>query len=123
MARIGCLAERNRSASSESLERSYDVDRTEEPKSPQALNFRHHRTVWKMAFTPMKLKPESGANRIKSADDAYSFMMYMRLSDRNKPHWQVAKQALNHASASAAGELLAWRTFRAAAEAEGWLAE
>src|SRR6202022_3370316 len=58
MARIGCLAERNRSASIESLERSYDVDRTEEPKSPQALNFSHHRTVWKMAFVPMRLKPE-----------------------------------------------------------------
>jgi len=27
-----------------------------------------------MAFTSMKLKPESGANRIKSADDAYSFI-------------------------------------------------
>jgi hypothetical protein len=69
-----------------------------------------------MAFIPMRLKPESGANRIKSADDAYSFMMYMRLSDRNKPHWQVARQALNHASASDAGEMQAWRTFRAAAE-------
>ena len=76
-----------------------------------------------MAFVPMRLKPGSGANRIKSADDAYSFTMYMRLSDRNKPHWQVARQALNHASASDAGEMLAWRTFRAAAEAEGWLAE
>src|SRR3984893_10598521 len=102
MARIGCLAERNRSASIESLERPYDVDWTREPKSPQALNFSHHRTVWKMAFVPMRLKPESGANRIKSADDAYSFMVHMRLSDRNQPHWQVA---------------------RAAAAAEGWLEE
>jgi hypothetical protein len=32
-----------------------------------------------MAFTSMKLKRESGANRIKSADDAYSFMVDMRL--------------------------------------------
>jgi len=71
----------------------------------------------------MRLKPESGAIRIKSADDAYSFMMYMRLSYRNKPHWQVARQALNHAGASDAGEIQAWRTFRAAAEAEGWLVE
>jgi hypothetical protein len=38
-----------------------------------------------MTFTSVKLKPESGANRIKSADDAYSFMMHMRLSDQNKP--------------------------------------
>ncbi len=74
-----------------------------------------------MAFTAMKLKPESGANRIKSADDAYSFMVHMRLSYQNKPHWQVARQALNHAGASEASEIQAWRTFRAAAAAEaGW---
>jgi hypothetical protein len=52
-----------------------------------------------MAFTSMQLKPESGAYRIKSADDAYSFMVHMRLSYQNKPHWQVARQALNHAGA------------------------
>jgi hypothetical protein len=74
-----------------------------------------------MAFTSMKLKPESGANQIKSADDAYSFMAHMRLSYQNKPHWQVAKQALNHAGASDASEIQAWRTFRSAAAAEGWL--
>jgi hypothetical protein len=34
-----------------------------------------------------------------------------------------SNQALNHAGASDAGEMQAWRTFRAAAEAEGWLAE
>src|ERR1700674_2114435 len=76
-----------------------------------------------MGFIPMRLKPESGANRIKSADDAYSFMMYMGLSYRNKPHWQIARQALNHASASDPGEIQAWRTLRAAADVEGWLAE
>jgi len=74
-----------------------------------------------MAFTSMKLKPESGANRIKSADDAYSFMVHMRLSYQNKPHWQVARQTLNHAGASDASEIQAWRAFRAAAVAEGWL--
>jgi hypothetical protein len=76
-----------------------------------------------MAFTSMKLKPESGANRIKSADDAYSFMMHMRLSYQNKPHWQMARQTLNNAGASDDSEILAWRTFRAAAAAEGWLVE
>jgi hypothetical protein len=76
-----------------------------------------------MAFTPMKLKPESGANRIKSADDAYSFMVHMRLSYQNKPHWQVARQALNNAGAAGATEHQVWRTFRAAAAAEGWLVE
>jgi hypothetical protein len=77
-----------------------------------------------MAFTPMKLKPESGANQIKSADDAYSFMVHMRLSYQNKPHWQVARQALQHTGASDASEIQAWRTFfRAAAAAEGWLVE
>jgi hypothetical protein len=74
-----------------------------------------------MAFTSLKLKPASGANRIKSADDAYSFMMHMQLSYQNKPHWQAAKQALNHAGASDDCEIRAWRTFRAAADAEGWL--
>ncbi len=29
---------------------------------------------WQMGFSPMKFKPESGADRIKSADDAYSFI-------------------------------------------------
>jgi len=74
-----------------------------------------------MAFTSVKLKPASGANRIKSADDAYAFLMHMRFSDQNKPHWQVARQALSHAGASDDSEIRAWRSFRAAAAAEGWL--
>jgi hypothetical protein len=74
-----------------------------------------------MAFTPVKLKPESGANRIRDADDAYSFVLHMRLSFQNKPHWQMAKQALNNVCASETSEILAWRTFREAAEAEDWL--
>jgi hypothetical protein len=60
-----------------------------------------------MDFSPVKLKPESGANRIKSADDAYSFMAHMRLSYQNKPHWQVARQAINQASTSDANEIRA----------------
>ena len=76
-----------------------------------------------MAFTSVKLKPESGANHIKSANDAYSFMMHMRLSDQNKPHWQMARQALNNACASDDSEIRAWGTFRTAAAAEGWLIE
>jgi hypothetical protein len=76
-----------------------------------------------MAFISVKLKPDSGANRIKSADDAYSFMMHMRLSYLNKPHWQAARQAVNQAGASEANEIQAWRNFRAAAAAEGWLVE
>jgi hypothetical protein len=71
----------------------------------------------------LKLKSESGANRIKSADDAYSFMMHMRLSCQNKPHWQMARQALNNVCASSVSEIHAWRTLRAAAAAEGWLVE
>jgi hypothetical protein len=71
----------------------------------------------------MKLKSESGANRIKSADDAYSFMVHMRLSYQNKPHWQAARQAINQACISDECEIQAWRTFRAAASAEGWLVE
>jgi hypothetical protein len=76
-----------------------------------------------MAFSSMKLKPESGANRINSADDAYSFMVHMQLSDQNKPHWQMARQAINNVCASDASEIQAWRNFRAAAAAEGWLEE
>jgi hypothetical protein len=76
-----------------------------------------------MPFDPLKLKPESGAKRIKCADDAYSFLAHMNLADRGKPHWQAARQALSHAGASDADELLAWRTFRTAAKAEGWLLE
>jgi hypothetical protein len=76
-----------------------------------------------MAFTPIDLKVESRAKRIGSADDAYAFLMYMELSYRNRPHWQVAKQALNNALLSEAGEIQAWRTFRTAARAEGWLDE
>jgi hypothetical protein len=74
-----------------------------------------------MSFGVMKLKPESGARRIMSADDAYSFVAHMRLSDQNKPHWQAAKQALNHAGVSEQNELQAWRSFRMAVSAEGWL--
>jgi hypothetical protein len=76
-----------------------------------------------MVFAPVKLKPESGARRISSADDAYSFVLHIRFSYQNKPHWRMARQALNNVCASDTGEIQAWRTFRAAAAAEGWLAE
>jgi hypothetical protein len=76
-----------------------------------------------MAFAPVKLKPESGANRISSADDAYSFVLHIRFSYQNKPHWQMAKQALKNVCASDTGEIRAWRAFRVAAAAEGWLME
>jgi hypothetical protein len=79
------------------------------------------RTGLRMSFTPMKLKPESGANRIRSADDAYSFMAHLRLSYQSKPHWQAARQALDNVCASNVGEIRAWRTFRAAVSEEGWL--
>ena len=49
-----------------------------------------------MSFAPMKLKPESGANRISSADDAYSFLAHLRLSYQSKPHWRVARKALDN---------------------------
>jgi hypothetical protein len=76
-----------------------------------------------MSFAALKLKPESGAKRIKTADDAYSFVAHLRLSHQNKPHWQVARQALNHAGASDASEMQAWRAFRAAVAAEDWLSD
>jgi hypothetical protein len=76
-----------------------------------------------MSFAALKLKPESGANRIKTADDAYSFLAHLRLSHQNKPHWQVARQALNNTGASDASEIQAWRAFREAVAAEGWLSD
>jgi hypothetical protein len=49
-----------------------------------------------MPFTSMKLKPESGANRISSADDAYSFLAHLRLSYQSKPHWRAVRHALDN---------------------------
>jgi hypothetical protein len=74
-----------------------------------------------MSFVPMKLKPESGANRIRSADDAYSFLAHLQLSYQSRAHWRAAKHALDNVCASSVGEIRAWRTFRAAASEEGWL--
>ena len=74
-----------------------------------------------MAFEPIKLRPESGANLIKDASDAHAFMMHMNLALQNKPHWQVAKQTLGQFTTSLNAELKAWRAFRDAAKAEGWL--
>jgi hypothetical protein len=48
-------------------------------------------------------------------------MVHMRLSNQNKPYWQVTRQAINQACMSEASEIRAWRSFRRAAEAEGWL--
>jgi hypothetical protein len=76
-----------------------------------------------MSFASMKLKPESGANRIASADDAYSFLAHLRISYQSKPHWQAAKQALNNVCASDVSEIRAWKTFRAAVSAEDWLVD
>jgi hypothetical protein len=75
-----------------------------------------------MAFEPIKLRPESGATLIKDASDAHAFMMHMNLALQNKPHWQVARQALGQFSASQDAEFKAWRAFRDAANAEGCLA-
>jgi hypothetical protein len=91
-----------------------------------AYNFRREKPARKRpqhGFTSVKLKPESGANRINRADDAYSFLAHMQLSYQNRPHWQAARQALNNVGASDAGEVQVWRSFRAAAAAEGWLVE
>jgi hypothetical protein len=63
-----------------------------------------------MDFEPIKLRPESGA--IKDAADAHAFMMHMNLALQNKPHWQLAKQALGQFTASENAELKAWRAFR-----------
>jgi hypothetical protein len=76
-----------------------------------------------MTFKPLMLRPESGAKKITSADDAYCFVAHLSWAVLTKPHWQPARQALKHAGVSEADESTAWRTFRAAAKAEGWLLE
>jgi hypothetical protein len=38
-------------------------------------------------------------------------------------HWRAARQALDNVCASDVGEIRAWRTFRAAVSAEGWLSD
>jgi hypothetical protein len=53
-----------------------------------------------MSFAPMKLKPEPGANRIRSADDAYSFLAHLRVAYQTKAHWQEARQALDNVCVS-----------------------
>jgi hypothetical protein len=60
VARIGCPAERNRSASIESLERSYDVDRIDEPKSPQTLNFSPPSDSLENGFYPDEIETRVG---------------------------------------------------------------
>ena len=79
-------------------------------------------TASHMSFAALKLRPELGANRIKT-DDAYSFVAHLRLSYQSKPHWRAARQALDNVCASNVGEIRAWRTFRAAVSEEGWLSD
>jgi hypothetical protein len=74
-------------------------------------------------FDPLKLKPESGATLIKDESDAHAFMMHMNLGLQNKPHWQMARQTLGQFAVSKGAEVKAWRAFRDAAKAEGWLTE
>lgn len=55
-----------------------------------------------LAFAAMKLTPESGANRIKTAGDAIRSLAHLRLSI--KIGRQFDRQALNRAGASDASE-------------------
>jgi hypothetical protein len=50
-------------------------------------------------------------------------MMHMNLALQNKPHWQLAEQALGQFTISENAELKGWRAFRDAVKAEGWLAD
>ncbi len=73
-----------------------------------------------MSFAALKLKPESGASRIKTADDAYSFVAHMRFSYQNKPYWRLARQALNNVCAPDTSEIWLGGPFGAAVAAWGW---
>ena len=54
-------------------------------------------------------KMPSGRPRSKRSRDRCAW----RFSCQNKPHWQMARQALNNVCASNVSEIHAWRTFRA----------
>lgn len=74
-----------------------------------------------MAFEPFKLWGAFHGREIKSTDEASAFVERLNLATQNRPHWQMARQALHHAAVSEASEDLAWREFRSALIAEGWL--
>jgi hypothetical protein len=67
VARIGCLEERNRSASIESMERSYDVDRIEEPTSPKTLNFSPPSDSLENGFYPDEIETRVGRESDQNA--------------------------------------------------------
>jgi hypothetical protein len=58
---------------------------------------------------------------IKDTSEAHAFIMHMNLPLQNKPHWQLARQALGQLSEDSG--LKALHPFRDAATAEGWLAD
>ncbi len=62
-----------------------------------------------MAFRSMKLKSNQAQIALRAPTTAYSFMVHMQLSDQNKPHWQMARQAINNVCASDASEIQAWQ--------------
>ena len=76
-----------------------------------------------MPFPSLKLKPEWALIALRVLTTLIRSWLHMRLSFQNKPHWQMARQALNNVCASSVSEIHAWRTFRAAVVAEGWLVE
>ena len=74
-----------------------------------------------MAFGNYKIRTDFGGERITDRNSAKAFMLTLSAIYRNKPHWNLADQALQQASKSAAAESRASAAFKAAIEAEGWL--
>jgi hypothetical protein len=74
-----------------------------------------------MAFEPFKLLAAFHGHEIESFEEASAFVERLDLTTQNRPHWQMARQALHHAAFSEASADLAWLEFRSALIAEGWL--
>jgi hypothetical protein len=52
-----------------------------------------------VAFEPVKLRPESGANLIKDASDAHAFMMHMNFSPAETPAFWTLQTYLGQSEA------------------------
>jgi hypothetical protein len=72
-------------------------------------------------FSTIRLGFSLHGRQISSVAEAIAFVEQLDLAKQNRPHWQMARQALHNATISPGAEDLAWRELRGALEVEGWL--
>jgi hypothetical protein len=76
-----------------------------------------------MSFPPLKLASSFYGRQIGSFAEATALVDQLDLTKKNRPHWQIARQALQNAAISPLAEELAWRELRDALDIEGWLSK